>query len=33
MIDLSADGVAELTFFLDTGTLFKRLGLPERLDA
>jgi RNA polymerase sigma-70 factor (ECF subfamily) len=33
VIDLSADGVAELTFFIDTGTLFKRLGLPERLDA
>jgi RNA polymerase sigma-70 factor (ECF subfamily) len=32
VIDLSADGVAELTFFIDTGTLFKRLGLPDRLD-
>jgi RNA polymerase sigma-70 factor (ECF subfamily) len=33
VIDLSADGVAELTFFLDTKTLFPLFGLPERLDA
>ena len=33
VVDLSADGVAELTFFLDTPTLFPLFGLPERLDA
>jgi RNA polymerase sigma-70 factor, ECF subfamily len=33
VIDLSAAGVAELTFFLDAATLFPLFGLPERLDA
>ena len=33
VVDVSGDGVAELTFFIDTGTLFSRLGLPERLEA
>jgi RNA polymerase sigma-70 factor (ECF subfamily) len=33
VIDLSADGVAELTFFLDTATLFPLFGLPLTFDA
>ena len=33
VVDLSADGVRELTFFLEVDTLFPLFGLPERLDA
>jgi RNA polymerase sigma-70 factor (ECF subfamily) len=33
VLDLSAGGVSEMTFFLDTATLFPLFGLPERLDA
>jgi RNA polymerase sigma-70 factor (ECF subfamily) len=31
VVEISAGRVAELTFFLDTKTLFPRFGLPERL--
>ena len=33
VIELSGGQVAEMTFFLDTETLFPLFGLPERLDA
>jgi len=33
VLELSAGGIAELTFFLDTETLFPLFGLPARLDA
>jgi RNA polymerase sigma-70 factor, ECF subfamily len=33
VVELSADGVAELTFFLETETLFPLFGLPPRLDS
>jgi RNA polymerase sigma-70 factor (ECF subfamily) len=33
VVELSADGIAEFTFFLDTETLFPLFGLPPRLDA
>ncbi len=33
VIELAADGVAEITFFLNTATLFPLFGLPPRLDA
>ncbi len=33
VLELSGGGVAELTFFLDTETLFPLFGLPLRLDA
>ena len=33
VLELSAGGIAELTFFLDTETLFPLFGLPLRLDA
>jgi RNA polymerase sigma-70 factor (ECF subfamily) len=32
VIELSGGRIAELTFFLDTGTLFPLFGLPARLD-
>ncbi|HZT15235.1 MAG TPA: sigma-70 family RNA polymerase sigma factor [Gaiellaceae bacterium] len=32
VIELSDDGIAELTFFLDTETLFPLFGLPPRLE-
>ena len=31
VVEISDGRVAELTFFLDTKTLFPRFGLPERL--
>ncbi len=33
VLELSAEGIAEFTFFLDTETLFPLFGLPARLDA
>jgi RNA polymerase sigma-70 factor (ECF subfamily) len=33
VIELAPDGVAEITFFLNTATLFPLFGLPPRLDA
>jgi len=33
VLELSAGGIAELTFFLDTETLFPLFGLPSRLEA
>jgi RNA polymerase sigma-70 factor (ECF subfamily) len=33
VLELSGDGIAEFTFFLDTKTLFPLFGLPPRLDA
>jgi RNA polymerase sigma-70 factor (ECF subfamily) len=33
VIELSGDGIAELTFFLDTERLFPLFGLPPRLEA
>jgi RNA polymerase sigma-70 factor, ECF subfamily len=33
VLELSDGGIAELTFFLDTETLFPLFGLPDRLDA
>ncbi|HET9243126.1 MAG TPA: sigma-70 family RNA polymerase sigma factor [Gaiella sp.] len=33
VIELGADGISELTFFLETDTLFPLFGLPPRLDA
>jgi RNA polymerase sigma-70 factor (ECF subfamily) len=33
VLELSGDRIAELTFFLDTDTLFPLFGLPARLDA
>ena len=33
VIELADGGVSELTFFLDTETLFPLFGLPARLDA
>jgi RNA polymerase sigma-70 factor (ECF subfamily) len=33
VVELGADGVEELTFFLDTQTLFPLFGLPLHLDA
>ncbi|MFL5932364.1 MAG: sigma-70 family RNA polymerase sigma factor [Gaiellaceae bacterium] len=33
VLELSGGGIAELTFFLDTETLFPLFGLPPRLDA
>jgi RNA polymerase sigma-70 factor (ECF subfamily) len=33
VLELSDGGIAELTFFLDTETLFPLFGLPTRLDA
>ncbi|TMG56737.1 MAG: sigma-70 family RNA polymerase sigma factor [Chloroflexi bacterium] len=33
VIELTPDGVAEITFFLNTATLFPLFGLPPRLDA
>ena len=33
VLELSGGGIAELTFFLDTATLFPLFGLPERLAA
>jgi RNA polymerase sigma-70 factor, ECF subfamily len=33
VIEVSDDGIAEFTFFLDTETLFPLFGLPPRLDA
>jgi RNA polymerase sigma-70 factor, ECF subfamily len=33
VVDVSAAGVAEMTFFLATASLFPLFGLPERLDA
>jgi RNA polymerase sigma-70 factor, ECF subfamily len=32
VLELSGGGIAELTFFLDTATLFPLFGLPPRLD-
>jgi RNA polymerase sigma-70 factor, ECF subfamily len=32
VLDLSADGIAEITFFLDTERIFPLFGLPARLD-
>jgi RNA polymerase sigma-70 factor (ECF subfamily) len=32
LVEVSAGKVAELTFFLDTDTLFPLFGLPPRLD-
>jgi RNA polymerase sigma-70 factor (ECF subfamily) len=32
VLELSADGIAGITFFLDTATLFPLFGLPPRLD-
>jgi RNA polymerase sigma-70 factor (ECF subfamily) len=33
VLELSGGRISELTFFLDTGTLFPLFGLPDRLDA
>ena len=33
VVEVSSDGIAELTFFLDTETLFPLFGLPPRLDS
>jgi RNA polymerase sigma-70 factor, ECF subfamily len=33
VVEVGADGIAELTFFLDTDTLFPLFGLPPRLEA
>jgi RNA polymerase sigma-70 factor (ECF subfamily) len=33
VVELSDDGIAEFTFFLDTDTLFPLFGLPPRLDS
>ena len=33
VLELSGGGIAELTFFLDTATLFPLVGLPLRLDS
>ena len=33
VIEVSDDGIAEFTFFLDTETLFPLFGLPPRLDS
>ena len=33
VVELSADGIEELTFFLDTETLFPLFGLPPRLES
>ena len=33
VVEVSPDGIAELTFFLDTETLFPLFGLPPRLDS
>jgi RNA polymerase sigma-70 factor (ECF subfamily) len=33
VVELSGDGIAELTFFLDTETLFPLFGLPPRLES
>jgi RNA polymerase sigma-70 factor (ECF subfamily) len=33
VLELSDDGIAEFTFFLDTETLFPLFGLPSRLEA
>jgi RNA polymerase sigma-70 factor, ECF subfamily len=33
VIEVSPGGIAELTFFLDTETLFPLFGLPPRLDS
>jgi RNA polymerase sigma-70 factor, ECF subfamily len=33
VLELSADGIAEFTFFLDTETLFPLFGLPPRLES
>ena len=33
VLELSGGGIAELTFFLDTETLFPLFGLPLRLEA
>jgi RNA polymerase sigma-70 factor (ECF subfamily) len=33
VVEVSDDGIAEFTFFLDTETLFPLFGLPPRLDA
>ncbi len=33
VVEVSRDGIAELTFFLDTKTLFPLFGLPPRLDS
>jgi RNA polymerase sigma-70 factor (ECF subfamily) len=33
VIELSAGKIVELTFFLDTATLFPLFGLPARLEA
>jgi RNA polymerase sigma-70 factor (ECF subfamily) len=33
VVELSAGGIAEITFFLDTDTLFPLFGLPPRLDS
>ena len=33
VVELSADGIGELTFFLDTETLFPLFGLPPRLES
>jgi RNA polymerase sigma-70 factor (ECF subfamily) len=33
VLELSGGGIAELTFFLDTATLFPLFGLPLRLDS
>jgi len=33
VIELSPNGIAEITFFLNTATLFPLFGLPPRLDA
>ncbi len=33
VIELARDGVAEITFFLSTATLFPLFGLPLHLDA
>jgi RNA polymerase sigma-70 factor (ECF subfamily) len=33
VLEVSEGGIAELTFFLDTGRIFPLFGLPDRLDA
>jgi RNA polymerase sigma-70 factor (ECF subfamily) len=33
VVEVARGRIAELTFFLDTATLFPRFGLPPRLDA
>jgi RNA polymerase sigma-70 factor, ECF subfamily len=33
VVELADDGVAEITFFLDTGRLFPLFGLPDRLQS